>query len=208
MPPPFHLNAAHPVLDFVNTLDNRFIAAGPDELVGSYSDLLRFGEQAGLLDKQLARALTIFNRSAAATRSLVRARTLREALATLLYTRCSGARAPAAAILKTLQCHFRAAGLHRELIWSRDLRVEDAAPRLIWDRGRFRKNPDLPIWILAQSAEQLLGSEALNRIHMCRSATCRWLFLDTSKNHSRQWCDMKVCGNRMKARKFQARLAG
>jgi predicted RNA-binding Zn ribbon-like protein len=31
------------------------------------------------------------------------------------------------------------------------------------------------------------------------------LFLDTSRNHTRRWCDMKVCGNRMKARRFQAR---
>jgi predicted RNA-binding Zn ribbon-like protein len=35
--------------------------------------------------------------------------------------------------------------------------------------------------------------------------TCRWLFLDTSKNHTRRWCNMRVCGNRMKARRFHAR---
>jgi predicted RNA-binding Zn ribbon-like protein len=31
------------------------------------------------------------------------------------------------------------------------------------------------------------------------------MFVDTSKNHSRRWCDMKVCGNRVKARKFYRR---
>jgi predicted RNA-binding Zn ribbon-like protein len=30
---------------------------------------------------------------------------------------------------------------------------------------------------------------------------CDWLFLDKSKNSSRIWCDMAVCGNREKARR-------
>jgi predicted RNA-binding Zn ribbon-like protein len=29
---------------------------------------------------------------------------------------------------------------------------------------------------------------------------CQWLFIDRSKNRSRTWCDMAVCGNRAKAR--------
>jgi hypothetical protein len=40
---------------------------------------------------------------------------------------------------------------------------------------------------------------------MCACETCRWLFLATSNNNTRHWCDMKVCGNRMKARRFNAR---
>jgi predicted RNA-binding Zn ribbon-like protein len=50
-----------------------------------------------------------------------------------------------------------------------------------------------------------MTSEELARVSSCGADTCRWLFLDTSRNHSRRWCDMKVCGNRMKARRFQAR---
>ncbi len=48
-------------------------------------------------------------------------------------------------------------------------------------------------------------SDALPWVRACGADTCRWLFLDTSKNHTRRWCNMKVCGNRMKARRFQAR---
>jgi predicted RNA-binding Zn ribbon-like protein len=33
------------------------------------------------------------------------------------------------------------------------------------------------------------------------------LFLDTTKNHTRRWCNMKICGNRAKARRFQERRA-
>jgi predicted RNA-binding Zn ribbon-like protein len=49
-----------------------------------------------------------------------------------------------------------------------------------------------------------MTSEAVDRVHSCHDPECRWLFLDTSKNHTRRWCDMKLCGNRMKARRFKA----
>jgi predicted RNA-binding Zn ribbon-like protein len=35
--------------------------------------------------------------------------------------------------------------------------------------------------------------------------TCEWAFYDWSKNHSGTWCDMKVCGNRAKARAYRER---
>jgi predicted RNA-binding Zn ribbon-like protein len=35
--------------------------------------------------------------------------------------------------------------------------------------------------------------------------TCEWAFYDWTKNRSGTWCDMKVCGNRSKARAFRAR---
>ena len=46
------------------------------------------------------------------------------------------------------------------------------------------------------------------RLKACRSDTCRWAFIDNARNHSRQWCDMKVCGNRAKARAFRERHTG
>ena len=46
------------------------------------------------------------------------------------------------------------------------------------------------------------------RLKACRSDTCRFAFIDSARNHSRQWCDMKVCGNRAKARAFRERRAG
>ena len=76
---------------------------------------------------------------------------------------------------------------------------------MTWDWGASATNPDLPVWRLALEASHLMVSDSMNRLRSCECETCRWLFLDTSKNHSRRWCDMKVCGNRMKARRFQAR---
>ncbi|WP_051467042.1 CGNR zinc finger domain-containing protein [Actinomadura oligospora] len=44
------------------------------------------------------------------------------------------------------------------------------------------------------------------RLKVCQESTCRWAFLDTSKNRSRAWCSMRVCGNRTKTRAYRARL--
>jgi predicted RNA-binding Zn ribbon-like protein len=50
----------------------------------------------------------------------------------------------------------------------------------------------------AQSALRLINETEKDRLKTC--AQCQWLFIDKSKNRSRMWCDMAVCGNRVKAR--------
>lgn len=44
-----------------------------------------------------------------------------------------------------------------------------------------------------------------SRIKVCPADDCRWAFYDESKNRSRQWCSMRVCGNRAKARNHRLR---
>lgn len=46
-----------------------------------------------------------------------------------------------------------------------------------------------------------------SRLKVCRAADCRWAFVDRSRNSSRHWCAMGVCGNRQKARTYRARHA-
>lgn len=43
------------------------------------------------------------------------------------------------------------------------------------------------------------------RLKVCPEDTCQWAFVDTSKNRSRTWCAMRVCGNRSKTRSYRAR---
>jgi predicted RNA-binding Zn ribbon-like protein len=43
------------------------------------------------------------------------------------------------------------------------------------------------------------------RLKACADPTCQWAFYDASKNWSRHWCSMEVCGNRAKARQFRQR---
>lgn len=44
-----------------------------------------------------------------------------------------------------------------------------------------------------------------DRLKVCAADDCRWAFFDTSKNRSRTWCAMGVCGNRHKTRAYRAR---
>lgn len=46
-----------------------------------------------------------------------------------------------------------------------------------------------------------------DRLKACAADTCRWAYYDHSRNRSRQWCDMAVCGNRAKARSYRKRTA-
>ncbi|WP_223695095.1 CGNR zinc finger domain-containing protein [Leifsonia poae] len=45
----------------------------------------------------------------------------------------------------------------------------------------------------------------LDRVKLCHADDCRWAFYDRSRNGSRNWCSMGVCGNRQKARAYRAR---
>ncbi len=44
------------------------------------------------------------------------------------------------------------------------------------------------------------------RLKACRKHSCLWAFYDHSKNGSGTWCDMAVCGNRIKAQRRRKRL--
>ncbi|HET6531654.1 MAG TPA: CGNR zinc finger domain-containing protein [Actinoplanes sp.] len=43
------------------------------------------------------------------------------------------------------------------------------------------------------------------RLKICREDTCQWVFFDRSKNQSKTWCSMRVCGNRNKTRSYRSR---
>jgi predicted RNA-binding Zn ribbon-like protein len=44
-----------------------------------------------------------------------------------------------------------------------------------------------------------------SRMKACHAEDCHWAFYDSSRNRSRTWCSMSVCGNRAKARSYRAR---
>jgi hypothetical protein len=60
---------------------------------------------------------------------------------------------------------------------------------------------------LAAAAAKVAIEARINRIKICPADDCRWAFYDTSRNRSRQWCSMEVCGNRAKARTHRQRTA-
>ncbi|MEX2372995.1 MAG: CGNR zinc finger domain-containing protein, partial [Dehalococcoidia bacterium] len=55
------------------------------------------------------------------------------------------------------------------------------------------------------AAHDLAVEGAWERLRLCRADDCHWAYFDRSKNRSRVWCDMKVCGARAKARAYRDR---
>ncbi len=209
----FDLSGGHPALDLVNSLDNRFRADGPNENLVHYRDLLRFLGETDLLDAQQIQLLdkSASHTAATADKVLQEVKELREATAKVFYA-AMAKQIPAPADIQTLEHYFQEATRHRELRWN------EQHGHMAWKWNHAPKaDPEtetettagtdlnLPLWLLAQSVSDILLSPDAARVKTCAVDTCRWLFLDTSKNHTRRWCNMKVCGNRMKARRFQAR---
>jgi predicted RNA-binding Zn ribbon-like protein len=58
---------------------------------------------------------------------------------------------------------------------------------------------------LAEPLVNELVSGHPERIKICDSDTCRWVFYDGSRTGRRRWCDMATCGNRAKAARHRAR---
>jgi predicted RNA-binding Zn ribbon-like protein len=206
----FDLVAGHVSLDFANTLDNRYSPAGEIELLKTYADVLRFGVQSGVLIPTQARSLRRFsenssaksksNRAAEAVlRSAVR---LREAIDGIFRATARHKR-PAAADLAVLNNNVRGAVTHHRIAPA----IVRGKPAFAWQWDGFDSDLAAALWPVAQGAAELLASSGCSLVRECHSVTCRWLFLDHSKNHSRRWCDMKTCGNRNKARRYYHKLA-
>jgi predicted RNA-binding Zn ribbon-like protein len=192
--PRFELIAENAALDFINTLDDRFTK--PKELLASYADLVLFGEDSGILTPSDADYLLEQSRTGLekANKALRKAVELRESMYAIFEAIVRKKRVPAAA-LATLNEHLHEAAGQRQLV-----QISEAFERRI----DYRESLDSLRWAVAIAAADLLASGQLPFIRTCSSPTCQWFFLDTSKNHRRRWCDMRLCGNRAKVRRFYA----
>jgi predicted RNA-binding Zn ribbon-like protein len=52
---------------------------------------------------------------------------------------------------------------------------------------------------------RLAETAQLDRLKMCDSSECRWVFFDRSKPANRRWCSSDRCGNRQKVRTYRER---
>jgi predicted RNA-binding Zn ribbon-like protein len=185
-------------LDFVNTVDPRH---APDRLeyLDSYPALAAWGHEAGVIGADQGDRLgqAAADDPAEAKRVLDRAVRLREALYPL-FRRAAEGQPPAPDDLGVLQAELTRALSHLRVAWS------PAGFAREWAGGSPAL--DRVLWPVSWSAEELLTHGPLDRIRECPGqGNCGWLFLDLSKNASRRWCDMRVCGNRAKARRHHAR---
>lgn len=69
----------------------------------------------------------------------------------------------------------------------------------------LQSSPEFILYSIILSAREVLFSAKLDRVKECPGDNCGWLFLDTSRNGKRTWCDMKDCGNLAKVRRYRAR---
>jgi predicted RNA-binding Zn ribbon-like protein len=90
-------------------------------------------------------------------------------------------------------------------------------PRLttdvLYSQGRLKneprwllENPEDLLVPLAYYAADFFSSADYSAIRKCENPQCILFFYDTSKNHSRRWCSMDLCGNRAKVSAFRRRL--
>jgi predicted RNA-binding Zn ribbon-like protein len=192
------LKSGHPVLEFTNTVSNH-ASEHPGEKLFHYEDLLSWGKRVGLLAGEQVEILT---RKAAgqpkeAAAIFAESLQLREAIYGTFVAQVKG-KSPAAGdlmILNSVLADLTAGA-----------QVVHHAGRFQWQWNFDETGLEAPLCLIALSAVDLMTSENYTWVGQCADEDgCGWLFVDTSKNHSRRWCDINDCGNRAKQRRYQKR---
>jgi predicted RNA-binding Zn ribbon-like protein len=186
-------------LDFANVVGGwPELAAPRDDRLTEYSDLLAWAWRAGVLDASAAAQLwrEAEARPAEAAAALERARRLRGAIHAVAW-HFERRRPQRRLDLDVLADEVRVARSRQ--------RLEASAGKLEWRIGAERSALDAPLWPVALSAESYFTSGDLSRLRSCPGEDCGWHFEDTTRNRSRQWCDMADCGNLAKVRRFRSR---
>jgi len=198
---PFEFTGGNLCLDFANTVDNfpnNRQGEPPVELLTDYSRLLRWGEESGAISRKAAENLKRLASDSAgnAQQILGHAIQLRDAIYDI-FCAISHRRGIPTTALATLNKAVQHASEHAE--------VAHANRHFAWQWILPEHHLDSMLWPVARAAAELLTSDELAYVRQCASTTCAWLFLDKTKNHRRRWCDMRICGNRDKARRYYQR---
>ena len=186
--------AGHLALDFANTIDDPL---GPQrwDHVADHPNLVTWSERIGILSPDAAAALRRAaaehpERAAAAVRDAV---ALRAALNDTFGAVVDGT--PLDDGWVRLR-PFVAAAVARA-----DLAPGVPHPAPAWSVEEL----DAPLRPVADAAYRLLTGTEVTRLKRC--VACPWLFLDRSRNGSRRWCSMEICGTDEKIRRYVTRRA-
>lgn len=201
------LLGGHPAVDLINTLERGPAPDGspPHDYLTEPAALLRWAVAAGLVGEPDRDAVEAAWRRdpAAAQAGLSAVREVREALHTALLAVLGVVPRDAAttsAALDRLQSRWAASAARSTLVLDPGgtpavrLAVGVAPALLLPDRA-------------ADAALDLLRTADLGRLGRCPPdrGGCGWLFLDHSRNGTRQWCRMADCGTQAKARRLTER---
>ncbi len=193
----FDLSGGAPCLDLANTVENR-LGTREKDLISGYPDLIAWARQAELIDERAGAGLEEEARRhpRRGARVLAEAIGLREALFRLFSAVAAG-RNPPPEDLAILNRALGRALAHLEVAPGRE--------GMEWSWRQDGVALDRMLWPVARSAAEILTGDDRERVRECASETCRWLFVDRSRNRTRRWCDMQICGNRHKVRRHYAR---
>jgi predicted RNA-binding Zn ribbon-like protein len=185
-------------LEFTDTVDWRTSNHSKD-LLNGYEDLVNWSQRNGVVDGTEARRLLANSKTerAAAEEVLAEAKILRETIYRIFSAAAHGKRA-GSEDLRTLNGYLAKAMAKMEVHMTED------GYRLGWCTEDVA---DKMLYPVAKSAAELLTSEHLARVRECANEEqgCGSMFLDYSKSHSRRWCSMESCGNKVKLRTYYAR---
>ena len=182
-------------VDFVNT---RIAENGaPLDLLEDFTDVAAWAIAAGLMEKSQAEKLIGDSKNRlqiaeAFARAINFREILREMLANLAEGKVVG-KAAMAAINRELQNTGGTIEIRK---------AENGFEKLF--RADFSEPRQL-LAPVAESAADLLCYGVPANIKKCENPDCVLFFYDTTKNHSRRWCSMQICGNRAKAAAFYQR---
>ncbi len=193
----FKLLGGQLALDFANTA-SWHARAEPDELLTDYTRVLSWSEQAGAIDatERMSLAGAAQRDPAATAAELTRIVALREAIYHLFSALATGRTLPTAALV----------ALNDALVVTLPhLRVLASDAGLVWGWKDDESDLSRPIWPAIRAAADLLTAPDRALVRECAGEDCGWLFLDTSRNRTRRWCDSRDCGNRMRVRQHYAR---
>ena len=184
------------VLDFVNTVTGRDEV--PRDWLDGYPRLLEWAAHAKLLPDKALHSLEKMARAdpAAAAEALQHAKELREALFVII-TAMIARKTPGKGAMDALSRYWRSG------VAAHELRYEASGVRLQMSAAAV--DLELIASLIAYRFVESILAEPLERLRICAGNNCSWLFLDRSKAGRRRWCDMAVCGNNAKSRRFQAR---
>ena len=184
-------------LDFANTAEWH-ASDHPIESLTSYAALIGWARPIGFLPDRTAQQLlsATDQHPTKAARILDRAVALREAIYRIFVAVAHG-QTPAAADQSILNAELGRS--KSRLVWNK--------ATFDWERQGEDGDLDQLLWWVVRSASELLTSDDIKRVGVCADDRgCGWLFYDTSRNGSRQWCSMRGCGNRAKARRHFEKL--
>lgn len=183
-------------LDFANTVSAHSEAGR--EYLTSYDELVSWSLHAGILEKATAADL---RRWAAAhpneAASVLECAIAQREMVYAIFVAVVEGRSPRQEWLGGLNATVRE-------VYAR-LEISPSAEGFAWTWVRGEVDPEQMLWPVVRSAAELLTSEDLGRVRTCGRDGCDWLFVDMSKNQSRRWCSMEMCGSRVKSRRYYYR---